>query len=362
MSNRKNEFKRRFYILYFKVKNWNWELILFGLISIEIALIIFCKIHFNTTSIDVNKSLELILTFNGLFSAILVTYFFSQISRILDFKKEDYKDAVLFSQKVTDFRRILKRLTDYYGVWNSDDCTKSLFLTGKYKNVDYFDAKLSSISDYEPKEIQIINDLYNDKRYHEGQSDLYLAMISLVENRKKDYKEYDSILYKNYLKQGVYNLKFISNCVEIDYAGRMAYWFRNDYNYIRYNNLSKESRGYILELLERIDPKKFKKAELNNDNMAELCEDMNEHYFKELQILLLRLDKGLSEMSMIVYIILIMCLTIGVLLPFLTYFVFEGAEMKKTITELLIGLNFALLFFFIFGLYNFIKKELKYIS
>ena len=64
-----------------------------------------------------------------MFSAILVTYFFNRISITLDSKKEDYNDAVIFSQKITDFSRILKRLTDFYGVWQNDESTKGLFLT-----------------------------------------------------------------------------------------------------------------------------------------------------------------------------------------------------------------------------------------
>lgn len=361
MTEKREEIVRKFYQIYYRIKSWDWNLILLGFISIQVSVIIFFRLHFHNIVIDVKNSLELILTFNGLFSAILVTYFFNRISRTLDYKKEDYEEAVLYSQKITDFRRILKRLTDYYGVWQSDSSTKSLFLSGKYKNVDYFDSKLSSISDYKPKDIKLIEELHNDERYQEGQSDLFLGMISLVENRKNHYKEFDSILYKNYEVKGIYNLEFISNCVEIDYAGRMASRLRTDFEYIRYNNLGKESKKYILDLLERIDSKKFLNAELNNNTMAEVCDDMNEHYFKELYKLLLRLNKGLSTFNLLIYSILILCLIFGVLLPFLTYFIFgETSEIKKTITEILIGVNFALLFFFIFSLYNLVKKEITW--
>lgn len=361
MSEKRDFIIRYFYSIYYKLKSLDWYLIVLGIIATQISIIIFFRLHFLNVNIDIKNSLELILTFNGLFSAILVTYFFNRISRTLDSKKEDFDEATIYSQKITDFRRILKKLTDYYNVWESDESTKSLFLSGKYKNVDYFDYKLSSYSDYKPKDIKIIEDLYNEPRYKESQSDLFLGMISLVENRKSPYKEFDSTLFKDYQTKGVYNLKFISNCVEIDYAGRLASRLRTDFQYIRYNNLSKDSRKYILNLLERIDPKKFKNAELNNDTMAEVCEDMNEHYFKELYKLLLNLNKGLSAFDFLIYLILILCLFFGVLFPFLTYFIFdEKSIIKRTITEILIGVNFALLFFFIFSLYKLVKKELKW--
>ncbi|MFH6948217.1 hypothetical protein ACHRV6_07005 [Flavobacterium sp. FlaQc-51] len=361
MRKKKAEIIRRFYLILYKIKNWDWNLILLGFISLQIAILIFVRLHFYNITIDLKSSLELILTFNGLFSAILMSYFFNRISRTLDSKKEDYEEAVMFSQKITDFRRILKKLTDFYNVWQNDESTKGLFLSGKYKNVDYFDFKLSSYSDYEPKDINIIHDLYKEPRYLDGQSDLYLGMISLVDNRKSQYREYDSILYKTHQTKGIYNLKFISNCVEIDYAGRLASRLRTDYEYIRYNNLSTESKNYILELLERIDSKKFQNAELNNATMVEVCEDMNEHYFKELNKLLLRLNMGLSTFNLLIYLILILCLIFGVLLPFLTYFIFdETTVLKKVITEILIGVNFALLFFFIFSLYSLVKKEITW--
>lgn len=360
MTKKTSELLRKILQTYYKVKRWDWNLIMLGIISIEVAILVFLRLNLFNLTIDTKSSLELILTINGLFSAILVTYFFNRISRTLDSKKEDYNDAVIFSQKITDFRRILKRLTDFYGVWQNDESTKGLFLTGKYKNVDYFDFKLASISDYNPADKDLLNELYDEPRYHEGQSDLFLGMISLVEYRKNQFKEFDPILFSNYLTKGVYTLKFISNCVEIDYAGRLAYWFRSDYEYIRFNNLSRESKQYILDCLERIDSKKFLKAELNNNTMREICEDMNEHYFKELYQLLVRLNQGLSSLNFLIYLILILCLVFGVLLPFLTYFIFEESSLKTTVTELLIGINFALLFFFITSLYSLVKKEITW--
>ncbi len=331
-----------------------------GIISLQISALIFFRLHINNIKIDISKSLELILTFNGLFSAILVTYFFNRISRILDTKKEDYEEAVLFSQKITDFRRILKKLTDYYGVWDNDESTKSLFLSGKYKNVEYFDFKLSSYSDYEPEDIEIIRQLYDDPKYLEGQSDLFLGMISLVENRKNNFRSFDPILYSTYLTKGVYQLRFISNCVEIDYASRLGYWFDKDYQYIHYNSLSSDSKKYILECLERIDSKKYLNAELNNKTMGKICNDMNEYYFKQLLLLLRRLNSGFSSFNFLIYLILVLCLSFGVLLPFLTYFIFEESEIKKIITEILIGINFGLLFFFVSNLYGLVKREITW--
>ena len=138
-------------------------MILLGIISIQLAILLFVTLSNRTSEPEFTKnSLELILTINGLFSAILVTYFFNRISWILSINKETHEEAVLFSQKITEFRRILKKLTEFYGVWEDDNATKSLLNQKPYKHIDYYDLKMLSISDYEPEDKELIEKLQND--------------------------------------------------------------------------------------------------------------------------------------------------------------------------------------------------------
>lgn len=354
-----NKLQRIYYNIYYTLQSWDWTLILLAIISIELIVFIFVYLHNFHLKINSKESLELILTINGLFSAILITYFFNRVTWILDSKKEDYQDAVGFSQKITEFRRICNELTQNYNVWEVDNATISLLQHGKYKHIDYYDFKLMSFSNYKPKDKKLIDELNEDKRYKSGQTDLFLGMISLVKNRKSNQIFPDSELYKHFEKKGIYNLSFIEKCIEVDYASRLGYWFNKDYQLIQYNNLSKDSRKYILDACERID-NKYKGATLNNKLLGEVCDDMNEHYFKELYQLLLRLNTGLKGFNLLIYFILIMSIVFGVILPFFTYFIIVDSEWKKTITELLIGMNFGLLFFFATNLYGFIKREITW--
>lgn len=330
-----------------------------SIISLEVTALLFLRIHFFYKELDCGKSLELILTVNGLFSAILVTYFFNRISRTLDFKKDDAEDAIMYSQKVTDFRRICKILTDYYGIWTNEKATKKLLEGTKFKHIDYFDHKLSSISDYVPADANLIEELYAHADYSESSSDLFLGLISLVENRKARYYTYDSSLYKDFQRKDIYNYQFIANCVEIDYAGRLAYWFRENRNYIRYASFSQKDRDDILSAMQRID-KKFIGVELNNSTLAELCDDMNEFYFKELLTSLVNLRQGLSPFNKLIFAILISCLCIGVILPIICVFALNDSGFKILITEVIISLNFFLLFFFVISLYRIVEKEITW--
>lgn len=328
----------------------------------ELATILFISLDDKTSELGFsNGSLELILTINGLFSAILVTYFFNRITFALDFKKEIYNEAVKFSQKITEFRRICDELTKYYNVWADDKATKSLLEHNEYKHIDYIDYKGFYSDNYKPskKELEIIEKLREDDRYKEGLSDLFLGMISLVRNRKSRDIRRPSELYKDFQKRGIYNLEYIERYVAFDYASSLWYWFSKDYQVINYSALSKDSKEYILNACGRID-KKYEEMELNNALMAELCDDMNEHYFKELYQLLLDLRKGLSTFNLLIFSILMASLIFGVLLPFFVYFLLKESELKIVLTKVLIGLNFGLLFFFITNLYGLVKKEITW--
>ena len=227
-----------------------------------------------------------------------------------------------------------------------------------YKHIDYFDYKLESFSDYESVDHDLIMKLMDDKR-HNSMSDLYLAMISLVKNRKNKFQIPDSELYGHYQRKGVYKFKFIEKCVSIEYASRMSYWFDDGYNFINYLNLPEKSQTEILEAASRID-EKYEGKELNNELMKDICEDMHEFYFKELYQNLKMLKQGLKGNDRLVYVIISMSLVFGVLLPFLTYFMIEQESFKRLVTEILISLNIGLLFYFITNLKRLIKEEIVY--
>ena len=342
------------------MKNWNWIMICLGIISIELGVLLFISLNNRITqSCFSSDSLELILTINGLFSAILVTYFFNRISWILDLKKETYEDAIKFSQKITEFRRICFKLTQYYGVWADDNATKSLLEHNEYKYIDYYDFKGYYKSDDKPDKgiLQVIKELREDGRYKEGISDLFLGMISLVRHRSSRSNERPTELYKDFQKKGVNNFEFIEKSVECNYASTLGYWFQKDYTFINFDALSKKSREYVLDACSRIDIK-YRDSELNNELMAEICDDMNEHYFKELYRLLIILRRGLSKFDLLIFSVLIASLIFGVLLPFAVYFIVEISDLKNILTKILIGVNFSLMFFFITNLYGLVRKEI----
>lgn len=353
-----NKITNLYYRTIYELESWNWTMILLGIISIQLTILLFVTLNNRSSEPEFTKnSLELILTINGLFSAILVTYFFNRISWILTINKETHEEAIVFSQKITEFRRILKKLTDFYGVWEDDNATKSLLGQKAYKRIDYYDLKMLSISDYQPEEKEAIEKLQKDERYKESQTGLYLGMISLVYDRKSDNIRPGDELYKDYQVKGRYNFEHVQKWVEVDYASRLGYAFQKDYQFIHYGRLSKKSQKYILDACIRINPK-YADYELDNKLMSEICDDMNEHYFKELYQLLLDLRKGLSGINLIIFVILISSLVFGVLFPFFTYFMIQDLELKKSLSNLLIGINFGLLFFFVTNLYGIIKKEI----
>jgi len=143
---------------FIEILNKDKKLLYLFIISLEVGLLLFLRLHFFYIKLDCDKFLELIITVNVLFSAILATYFFNRVSRTLDSKNNFANQAIMYSQKVTDFRRICKILTDYYGIWTNEKATKRLLEGTKFKNIDYYDYKLSSYSDYEPTDIELFKE------------------------------------------------------------------------------------------------------------------------------------------------------------------------------------------------------------
>ena len=113
------------------------------------------------------------MTVNGVLSAILITYLLSRISWLMERKSDVYNRAVLISQKITDFRRILKKLTNNLNVWNNAKQTYFLIDQGKFKHIDFYDYNNKRISDYEPEDSQLIDELYQHNDFSEEQSVLY---------------------------------------------------------------------------------------------------------------------------------------------------------------------------------------------
>ena len=344
-----------------KILKWDWILIPLSLISFELILILFAKLHLYSNNFQPDNGLEIILTINGLFSAILITFFFNRLSQIWTVKKELYDEAILYSQKITDFRRVCLKLTEMYGIWEDDDSTKNLLDSGRFKHIDYYDYKLMSFSDYKPVDEKLIDELYEHKNFKEGISGMYLAMSSLVKDRKSDRIIPDSELYGDYQRKGVYTVRFVEKAMEIGYFSTMWYFFNKNYSLIKYYGLGKSLREQVLSAIGRID-KKFLGRDLNNELMAELCNDMQEYYLTELYDIQRDLKFGLGGTTKLIFIIFLFSTIFGLILPFYAYFGITDNSTKLMLSEIIVSINFGLLFFFVANLYSFVNRELTWID
>jgi hypothetical protein len=254
--------KRKSQRPFFKLEKFDWKNFLLVITSILLGFFVFKIIEIkNVTYGRTSSIISSILTINGVFSAILITYLFTRIPWIKDRKLETYNEAVSYSQKLTEFRRILNILTQYYNVWENDNRTKSLLDYSKYKHIDYYDYRLASISDYKPKDYELIEQLHKELNYSEGQSVLYLAMVSLVRQRKYDYY-WQEELYKDYEHKGVYNYEIVEKWIECDIMDSIAYWMNDNYIMIHFYNLRKHF-DEIKQAAGRIN-KKYLKYEVDN--------------------------------------------------------------------------------------------------
>lgn len=340
------------------LKELNYGEILLVLIGIAIGLIIYYNLSKRKLSFtNANTILTSILTINSVFSAILITYLFTRITWTKDRKLEIQEEAINLSQKVTEFRRILNVLISYYGVWESDKKTKSLLDFNEFKHVEYYDYRQMTRVDYKPKNHPLIEKLYKDENFSEGQSVLYLAISTLVKQRKADYV-WQQELYKDYQQKGIYNPKIVEKWIEYEIMDTIAYWLSNNYTMINFYAL-KNHNEFILSAATKIN-KKYEHYEVSNKLIRELAEDMSAHYLPELYSCLNILKKGIESLNLLLIVLISFSIIFGVLLPFLLLLIIFDNSFFPIIINIVATVNAALISYFIIKFPFLINKELKW--
>lgn len=337
-----------------------WGHVIVIIICLLISATVFYVLQLNSfKTVDTNSTLSNLLTVNAVFSAILITYLFSRITWSKERKLEIYKEAVMLSQKITEYRRILNKLTSYYNVWRNDNATKSLIDFGKFKNIDFYDYRIAMTTDYEPKNYKLIREFFNHTDFSEGQSTLYLAMVSLVRNRNNPDYEYHPELYKDFELDGLYNFKAVKKWLECGIFGTLSYWLDNT-NYINYLSLGADNRNYILAAASRIN-KKYEGHQLNNELLKELADDFDSHYLKELYVKLKHLKKGIRDLNLLIITLITISMIFGVLGPFTLLLIQTTATWFSIAVSVLASINAGLIGYFIIRFPRLISKELKWV-
>jgi len=357
--NKKNKLpKLTFRRLYYRMQGFPWGNAAILIICGLLASFVFYQL--NSTSFeafDTTATLTNLLTVNGVFSAILITYLFSRIIWTKDRKLELLREAISISQKITEFRRILNKLTYFYDVWDNDKQTKSLIDYGKFKHIDFYDYRLKMISDYEPANAKLIDEFYKHGDFSEGKSTLYLAMVSLVRDRKSDY-QYQKELYKDFKHKEIYNFKIVERWLECEIMGIISSRLAGNTNWIKYLALRNE-KAYILAAATRID-KKYEGQELNNELIKEIADDMSSYYLNELYVCLMDLKKGINDLNLLIIILISFSLFFGVLTPFILLLVSSKELWFTIVVALTAAINTGLMSYFIFRFPFLINKELKW--
>lgn len=349
--------KTRKIFIFFKKKPWLHILAVSMSLSISIVVLLVLKSE-DFKTLNTTSTLSNILTVNGVFSAILITYLFTRITWAKDRKLEVYKDAISLSRKITEYRRILNKLTYYYQVWRDDKSTKTL-VDSKFDTIDFYDYKLYLISDYIPRNKEVIDKFRNHPDFREADSTLYLAMVSLVKNRNiKGFKSQHE-LYKDFQHNKIYNIKIIEKWIECEIFGTIWYWLDQDYDFLNYQTL-KADKEEILSAISRINIK-YEGRELNNKLLKDVSDDFTSYYISELYVKLKELRKGITDLNLIIIILISTSLIFGVMTPFSLLLISSDKHWFSVTVGIIASLNSGLISYFILRFPTLINKELKWV-
>lgn len=304
---------------------------------------------------DINNILEILITVNGVFSAILTTFLFGRLNISKEIKKDAEKNAIELSQKITDLRRIFHELIYYFGVWKNDKATKYLLDGNKYGKVDYYDYKLMSFSDYVPEDVELIKELKAHKDYSDVDSDIYLSMISIANNRK-DPKAFDIVLYDDYFDgELIYETFFIEKLLDINHLSRLSESLKR-YDVFNYNSFSRENQERLNKLILRINPDFDLKKHNYKNLLSKACCDIEADTLPKLLKSLYILEGNLSKMELKIISIIKISLLAGVFFPLINITVREYT-LKDIISEILIIANFCVILYFIFSIKKFSSEQ-----
>lgn len=328
-------------------------------LCLGISYILFTVIKKDTgTDIDFKKILEIILTINGAFSAILITYLFNRVSWKKERKLELYNEAEAYSKKITEFRRMLKELTDYYQVWDNDDQTHGLLHTGKYRAVDFYDFEKENRSDYKSPQHKLINELKNNPNFNYGNSVWYLAMISFVVQRSPQFI-YHEELYNDFDFKGVYSIEIVERWLDCEIMGTIGYYKNKNVKWINYYAL-RNKHDQMLAAASRIN-KKYENRSLDNSLIIDIAEEMNSFILKNLHTCLIELRKGIRGLELLITLLISISLFFGVILPVILLLLASKEPWFFLTSSIIATLNIGLILFFLLKLPFLVNKELKWL-
>lgn len=341
--------------LYARKRLLDWLMIV---VSIEtVASLYFLYSNGTLTLPEETSILRDILTINGVFSSILITYLLTRLSWLIEKKQQLHSEAIEHSQKVTEFRRILFRLTRYYNVWHSDAATKALIDHGKYEHLDFHDYRQHWSKDEDPETYQLVDDLMHDPNFLESTTAVYLAMISLIENRKAEGYQYQEELHNDFQYNGTYTLEAVERWNECGLLDSIWYWMNADYKFIQFEKLGNHF-DEIQASAMRINSR-YQGETLSNKLIEDMSNDVRIHLV-HLHKVLLTLRKGLTGWNRMIMVLITTSLLVGVLAPFILVQVKNESFWYQKAVTLVSSINLGLIVYFLLKFPLMISRELKW--
>jgi hypothetical protein len=267
-----------------------------------------------------------------------------------------HRQSIIHSQAITDFKRILKILTDRYGVWISNDATKNLFDHGEFEKLDFYDFRLRFEGIGAPRNQLLVDKLFQEEKFQEGISNTYLAMVSLIGDRSKDYY-FQKELHTDFAFNGIYELKMVKRWWQCKVADSIYYWMNHKANWIRYDSL-REFHPEIKAAAVRINPK-YDTYKVDDQLIEDLSQDV-QHHIDELYFKLIQLKTGLRGTALIITNLSTVSLVVGVLIPFSLLPFSQCGFWFNTSVKILLSINLSLFAFFAATLPYLLKKELRW--
>jgi len=304
--------------------------------------------------VKLENSLNNVLQFSGIYSALLITFIVSKIFQIRQEKISRLKEIITLSNKVTDFRRICQVLYDNYDFW---DAQMQRTVKSKFKGLSYFHIHIDSYY-YIPKYKDLITS-FNEWSPKPGAS-FYLALKSLVVSDKRSFQ---LELYDEFDHNVIYSFDIISKWVGAGSANCFFYYL--DHKWHSYETLFKleliprDERGRIEELATKIDERRYGGETFSRPLLVKIGNHFESEILPRLFQLTYYNKTGITgPLNFIIYNLLIIMI-FGVFVPI----ILSSGQLKYSLMYLISKISIIIIsitiFYFVVSFKRILKNEIE---
>jgi hypothetical protein len=321
-------------------------IVLSGLLCIALVFLLWQKVlfveEFKQTISDLSS---LFIGISGVLATLIMIYLASSAIGLKSKRHSVIEGLSKITQKMHYFRNIIELLLN-----------SKMWLPGLK---DYIDDEFDGLTFFDVKEFykgksKLAIEFLQESHHYGDTENLYLEMKSLLFTKSKDKRVPKNVVYPK-----IYNKDIIEKWLEHKSGSGLLYYFGYKYGIYKetldINAVYERHQDKIMSLANSIDPEVFEDSSFNEVFLSKLGDYFISDLLPKLYNLQDEIDNRLPSLLRYLYVIFMILVVFGVLLPIL-YLLFSLSIFTIVIS---FSIVISIIFFIAISFYQFMSKEIN---